>query len=138
MAATNRYHPLLLWLFTSLFALRVIGQAVQRWSPQPWLPGFGAFQGSSLPYWFLLATQLVILTLMAYFALRLETRSERASRILFWLGGIYMLGSLARIGVGLAIADAPPWFRAWIPSVFHVILAAYVLTLADYHHRRPR
>ena len=54
-------------------------------------------------------------------------------RILAWIGGIYMAGSLARLAVGLAVTDAPPWFTAWISAVFHVVLAGFVLTLAAYH-----
>ena len=134
--ANRRRHGLILGVLTALFAIRVLGQAIQYWSPQQWLPDFGSFQGSSLPYGFLLATQLVILAAMARFALRPGSPSQRASRILFWLGGIYMLGSLARIFVGLTMPGAPAWFRTWIPAGFHVVLAAYVLTLADYH--RPR
>jgi len=100
-----------LWSLSFLFALRLLGQAVQRWAPQDFLPVFGAFQGSELPYWLLLSAQLA------------------------WAGVIYMAGSLARIAVGLAVPAAPDWFRTWIPAVFHVVLAAYVLTLALCHRR---
>jgi hypothetical protein len=115
-----------------LFSLRVAGQAIQRWAPQPWLPPFDAFQGSSLPYWFLLSVQLLILGAMVFCNLR----RPRSGRVLLWLGGLYMAGSLLRIIVGLALPDAHPWFRAWIPGAFHVVLAAYLLALAIFHPRR--
>jgi hypothetical protein len=44
-----------------------------------------------------------------------------------------MGGSLARLAVGLVFDQAPAWFTAWIPGAFHVVLAAFVLTLASYH-----
>jgi len=125
----------LLWLLTFLFSLRVAGQAIQRWAPQSWLPPFDAFQGSNLPYWFLLSVQLAILAAMAFYNLR----RPAGGRVLFWFGVIYMTGSLARIAIGLAVPDAHPWFRAWISGVFHIVLAAYPLVLsapARFHSRR--
>lgn len=128
---------MLLLLFTALFAARVAGQAMQHWMPQSYLPGFAEFQGSNLPYGVLLASQLVILVLMTHYALRVRrgalAASRRAGVILGWLGGAYMTGAIARIAVGLAVPAAPPWFTAWIPAVLHVVLAAYVVTLAHYH-----
>ncbi|HWI36284.1 MAG TPA: hypothetical protein VNU64_07510, partial [Burkholderiales bacterium] len=106
------HHALLLWLFTGLFTLRVLGQAVQFWWPHSFLPEFGAFQGSRLPYGVLLATQLVILAVMIYYALRVMRGalppSEQAGRVLLWLGWIYMAGSIARIVIGLLVPEASP------------------------------
>ncbi|MGH6609347.1 MAG: hypothetical protein ACRECQ_03735 [Burkholderiaceae bacterium] len=120
----------------------MFGQAQQRWMPQTFLPPFDAFQGSTLPYWLLLSAQLVILVVMATFAWRAQTGSlmpsRRAGQVLAWLGGIYMAVSLGRIAVGLTIASAPAWFTAWISAIFHLLLAAYVLTLARYHLRLSR
>ena len=106
---------------------------------QDFLSVFGAFQGSELPYWLLLSAQLVILAAMAFASWRVQSGrlvlGGRAGNALAWAGGIYMAGSLARIAVGLAVPAAPDWFRTWIPAVFHVVLAAYVLTLALCHRR---
>ncbi|MES2353197.1 MAG: hypothetical protein V4568_02145 [Pseudomonadota bacterium] len=55
--------------------------------------------------------------------------------ILAWLGGVYMVTMLARLAIGLALPTAAPWFKAWIPGVFHVVLAAFVLTVSVYHRR---
>lgn len=123
-----------------LFALRVAGQALQRWTPLAFLPPFEAFQGSSLPYWLLLPSQLVILAVMVGISWRVATRSlaanPRIGKILAWLGGIYMAGSLARLFIGVATPGAPHWFTAWISGVFHLVLAGFVLTLAAFHLRR--
>ncbi len=126
----------LLWALTCLFVFRVACQAVQHWLPQPWLPGFNEFQGSNLPYPVLLGVQMLIIFLMLRFSLAVQRRtflpSVQTAKLLMWCGGIYMLGSLLRIGVGLTMPGAPPWFSTWIPAVFHLVLAAYVLTLALY------
>ncbi len=123
---------MVLWSLSFLFALRVLG-------PQPFLPLFRDFQGSNLPYWLLLSAQLLILAAMAFASWRVQTRrlaiGRRAGLALAWVGGIYMAGALTRVVVGLAAPAAPDWFRTWIPAVFHVVLAAFVLTLALYHRR---
>jgi hypothetical protein len=138
-AGASRSYAVVSWLLTTLFAARVLGQAIQRWAPQPFLPPFPEFQGSSLPYWSLLSAQLLILALMGFVSWRVQTGmftpSARTGAALAWLGGAYMTGSIARIVVGVAVPSAPDWFRAWIPAVFHIVLAAFVLTLALYHRR---
>jgi len=132
----------LLWALSFLFALRVLGQALQRWAPQSFLPSFGEFQGSALPYWFLLSAQILILAAMTLISWRVQAGtlapSPRAASALAWAGGIYMAASLARLAVGLAVPAAPDWFRTWIPAVYHVVLAGFVLTLAVYHRRGLR
>jgi hypothetical protein len=130
-SAEEALSAFLLWLLTFLFSLRVAGQAVQRWAPQPWLPPFDAFQGSNLPYWFLLLVQLVILGAMVF----CNIRRPRGGKVLLWVGVLYMAGSLARIAVGVLVPDAHPWFRAWISGAFHIVLAAYLLVLARFPRR---
>jgi hypothetical protein len=136
-------YALVLATLTALFAGRVIAQALQRWSPVSWLPPFDAFQGSNLSYTVLLTSQLVLLALMVGVTVRVAAKAHRAhalvARVLAWVGGLYMGGSLGRIVLGLTLEDAPPWFTAWISAVFHLVLAAFVLTLAAYYNapRRP-
>lgn len=127
------------WLLCALFAARVLGQALQRWLPQPFLPPEEAFQGSSLPYGILLATQLAILAAMLYVTFRMQTGALVPSRHLgfglAWAGAVYMTFSIGRIAVGLAMPDAHSWFRTWIPAFFHLVLAGFVLTVSVYHLR---
>jgi hypothetical protein len=136
---SDRAIVVLLWASTIAFALRVAAQATQFWIPQPFLPPFGEFQGSSLPYAILLGSQLAILAVMISTSIAMQTQRMRRSaawaRFLSWAGSIYMAGSLARIFIGLAVPAAPEWFRAWISAVFHVVLAVFVLAAASYHRR---
>jgi branched-subunit amino acid ABC-type transport system permease component len=124
-----------------LFALRVLAQAIQRFVPQSFLPPFDAFQGSRLPYPLLLSAQTAILAWMAVICGRVLTRSltrsGRTSTALSWIGSTYMAASVLRIAIGLAIPAAPAWFRAWISDVFHLVLAAFVLSAARLY-RLPR
>lgn len=127
----------LLCILLLLFALRVAGQAVQRWQPQAFLPPFEEFQGSGMPYPALLTIQLVILAVMGRICWRVRSGAldprRRTGAILRAFGGVYMAGSLARIAVGLLMPDAPGWFTAWIPAFFHVVLATFVMVVAHCH-----
>jgi hypothetical protein len=126
-------------MLTLLFALRVLGQAVQHWWPRDFLPPFDAFQGSGLGYPWLLTAQVIILALMIRSCRRVNAGapypSQRSARFLAWFGGIYLAGSVCRLVVGLLLPDVPHWFRAWIPAFFHLVLASFVLVLA-LHGRR--
>lgn len=141
-AGTAGWQPALLAVLTLAFALRVAAQALQYWSPLAALPPFADFQGSNLPYSVLLASQLLILALMAATCVRVHRQTlvvhRRTGTLLLWLGGLYMAGSVARILIGMSVADAPAWFRAWISGVFHLVLAGFVLTLGLVHHRSGR
>ena len=125
------------WPLCAMFGARVLGQMLQRWMPQPFLPPAEAFQGSSLPYGVLLSTQLVILAAMFYLTVQMQTGtlvpSRRLGVGLAWAGAIYMTFSIGRIAVGLAVPEANSWFRTWIPAFFHLVLAGFVLTVSLYH-----
>lgn len=125
---------------TVLFALRVAAQVVQRWAPVAWLPPAGAFQGSGLPYPLLLTAQLAILALMLRAGGRLAAGvlvpRVVLGRRLCACGVLYLTLSLARLAVGLAAPEAAAWFRAWIPGLFHLVLAGFVLTLGHFHCSR--
>ncbi len=124
----------LLWALTALFTLRVLGQAVQLWWPQPFLPRFDSFQGSGLSYQLLLTAQIVILGLMARTALRVRAGTLRPSptqqKTLAWSSFLYMGGSMLRIMIGIFVPAAPAWFTTWISALFHLVLAAFVMALA--------
>jgi hypothetical protein len=138
----ERRLAVLLWLLTALFALRVAGQVTQRWTPQPYLPPFEAFQGSNLPYAPLLASQLVILALMCVASYRVGRAVLEPRRRVGWAlagaGSLYMAVALGRIAVGLLWPESPSWFRTWIPAALHVVLAAFVLALSFYHVKKSR
>ena len=135
----SRAHAALLWSLTLLFASRVLGQALQRWWPQPYLPPFSAFQGSGLNFPVLLSAQVIILAMMVRAASRVGAGtlnpSPGQSRFLTVFGALYMAGSVLRIVIGLVVPNAPQWFKVWIPAFFHVVLAGFVITLALYCRR---
>jgi hypothetical protein len=139
-AGPGRTWAALMGLLTALFTLRVVGQLVQGWLPQPWLPPFAAWQGSVLPYPLLLAIQFVILGAMAcasYGAWKATmVPSPRAMQWTAWLGSLYMAAAIARLAIGFKVEAAPAWFSARISCAFHLVLAGFVLALSRYHSLR--
>src|SRR2546422_9386927 len=110
------------WSLSVLFA---------AWMPQPFLPPFEAFQGSSLPYWLLLSFQLLILVVMVRVAWRVQTdRLVPSRRVGLWLAGAGAVSfalALGRLAGGLAVPGADAWFKTSIPACFHGALAAFLL-----------
>lgn len=125
-------HCLALWGLTALFAFRVIAQPLALFMPQ--LPAFDAWHGSVMPYPLLLAAQLLILALMIALNLacmrgRLAPR-PRLARILNLLGWVYFSGMLVRLLVGQTLDPMPAWFDRPLPTLFHLVLATWLLLLA--------
>jgi len=134
--ASRTPHAWMLAALTVLFAGRVAGQAVQRFAPQPFLPDFHAFQGSTIAYGPLLTMQALILAAMARTTLKVRQRRLRpgpaATRAIRVAGRLYLAQALARIAVGVLLPQAASWFTTWIPAIFHVVPALFVVVLADH------
>lgn len=133
------------------FVARVAGQAVQRWTDIGFLPSQDAWQGSSLPFPALFAAQIVIVVIIAAATLQM-----RLSGNLFgprwvvpvrWFGIAYFAVMAVRLVLGLA-GDAGvfgddslfsgKWFTAYLPTVFHLVLALEVMVFAAYQRSCAR
>lgn len=134
----TRANVAVLWSLTSLFAFRVAAQLVQYASPVSVLPSFDAWQGSGLSYPVLLASQLVILILMISGANKVARGAQAVRRVGVWLlalGGMYFVVMAARLVLGLAVLGHIAWFAKPLPTLFHLVLAGYLLTLGHCHLR---
>ena len=134
--APGTVHVVLLWSLTALFAFRVGAQLVQYVRPIGILPPFQAWQGSGLSYRVLLASQLLILALMASGAASLSGRVPAGRRPGGWLialGAVYFVAMGARLLLGLTIFADVPWFATPLPALFDMVLASYLLTLGHWH-----
>lgn len=143
--ATSRYRAffvLAVALLSAAFLLRVLGQAVQRWFPQEFLPAFEAWQGSGLPYPALLACQIVILSLLGVAICSMVHRARffgpRVSRCVIVAGWLYFAFMLARLALGLTVLGASGWFTAWISTLLHLDLAIVVILWGWDQLRRSR
>jgi hypothetical protein len=124
--------------FSLLFFLRVAGQVVVRVRAPAWLPLMG--QWNLVPYRILLPIQLVFLAVMAWIDYDLlredglaETRSPALGSFLVAFSALYAGSMGARYAIRMRRRPGERWFGGTIPIVFHVVLAAYLLTLGTYH-----
>jgi uncharacterized protein len=120
-----------------LFFLRVIGQLIQHFNPVLWLPRLEVWQGSSLPYGFLLSSQLIILTVMIRIthqhASGCVQKNPSKGRWLLAIGILYLVGMTGRLLIGFTNLSMHPWFHKFLPAFFHLVLATFVLLLAAFH-----
>jgi len=135
----SRLHSALLALLMAAFLFRVGAQAVQAWHPVAWLPPFESWHSATLPYWMLLVSQLVILAAQLWVLAAMLAGRHRPRRstgvVLLVLGDAYFAFMLFRLVGGLTVLQHVPWFQPLLPTVFHLVLAAFLLVLADFHLR---
>ena len=131
-AHSNRFARPALWFLTGLFMLRIVAQPLSLLFSD--LPTFDAWHGNAMSYPLLLASQLVILALMVTMNIRISRSrpnpQPKLARGLTLFGWLYFIGMFARLVVGLTIDAAPAWFDRPLPSVFHLVLAAWILIVA--------
>ena len=137
----QRYLPWMLAL-AALFVLRVLAQAVQWAGPVPFLPPFDTWQGSGLPYPALLASQVLIVALLARALMVVRSRSIAPAtwkhRACFVLGGAYFAAMAFRLAAGLTFLSDTGWFAESLPALFHLVLAAFVLLFGHYVYSAGR
>jgi hypothetical protein len=122
-----------LLVFAFLFLLRVAGQVlVWRRSPA-WLPPMQEW--NLVPYHVLLPIQVGLLLAMVAIAVTLGRVEPRATfgRVLIALAVVYAAGMVVRYAVRMWRRPEARWFGGAIPIVFHLVLAAFLLTWGSYH-----
>ena len=119
----------LLWILFVAFACRVVGQLLVVAGLAPFLPPMDDWQSGLLPYPLLLASQILILALLATVCLHISrgrgyffTRRAWLGTPLWMAGWIYAIGMVVRYA--LLRRDA-------IPVVFHIVLASFLLVVAQ-------
>ena len=130
-------------LFTVLFLLRVLGQIAVLLRAPSWLPPVEGENWNLVPYRILLPAQLAIFALMC--AIIAGVWNERApfgvrhvaiGRALIAASAVYAGVMAVRYVVRMARRPEQRWFGGAIPIVFHMVLAAFLLTWGRYHVSR--
>lgn len=49
-------------------------------------------------------------------------------------GALYFLTMFARLVLGLTVYRGIRWFASYIPTVFHLVLASWLLLYGHYHY----
>lgn len=138
----SRSVSLWLWLLLAAFVLRVLAQLLQWQIGLSFLPAFEAWQSGVLPYWGLLMAQLVIVLFLARvawsFSAGTVTPSARSARLWFILGSVYLAVTVTRLGLGLTLLEGHAWFDRPLPSMFHIVLATFMIVAGLYHRANTR
>ena len=134
----SRQYAFVLLMLTGLFGFRVLAQLVQFWHPVDFLPPYSVWHSGALPYGWLVAVQGVILAACLRIVLGVFkgtlAHSRQKGKILLALGSIYLLGMCARLFVGLTMAPDHYWFGATLPTVFHLVLASFLILYGRFHY----
>ena len=131
----RRYAPAL-WVLLALFAFRVAAQPAALVLPSV-LPPFEMWHSATVPYGLLLGSQLLILIVLGWTAWIFTFDRVSARRGLsVWLlilGSVYFIGMLLRLVLGFTLLRHVPWFASPIPTVFHLVLATFILMVGHFH-----
>ena len=129
-----------LWTLLALFTGRVAGQLAVSLDAAPFLPPMEQWQSGLLPYPVLLASQLVLIaglgTVCQQFSRGAGYFVDRRPWLgapLWIVGWIYAGGMVVRYAVWMAIKPEERWTGDLIPVVFHIVLATFLLVVADHH-----
>jgi uncharacterized protein len=136
VSSSRDYAPWL-WLLLALFIVRVIAQPMALLTSAPFLPPFESWHSGVLPYPALVGAQLLIIAWLARTAWRFS-RGEVIPRYRLgvWMltfGAIYFATMLVRLVLGLTVLSANRWFSSVLPTMFHLVLASYLLVYGHFH-----
>ena len=128
-----------LWLLFLLFCFRVLAQLLVYFLDVPFLPVFDRWHSASIPYAALVFSQLVIILVLARVAIQFSrghvVARYRLGVSLLWVGGAYFSMMLIRLIVGFSGLSEHYWWDQPIPSVFHLVLASFMIMVGLFHWR---
>ena len=131
-----------LCLLAILFAFRVMAQLLQAWFPVSYLPAFDSWHSDTVPYGWLLGTQVLILVWCLRIVWNMfEHRvilSRKKGSLLLIVGLLYFGVMSIRFVLGLTVASDHEWFGATLPTMFHLVLASFVILYGRVHHLASR
>ncbi len=126
------YLPLL-WVCTTAFALRVMGQVYVALYKPRWLPPMEEWYAGLLPYPLLLPAQLLILIAMTLGAYDYSLErgpffitNATGGKIIVGLAGLYFAGMVVRYVVTMLRHPERRWVRIPVPIALHWVLAGYL------------
>jgi hypothetical protein len=127
-------------LFTFLFLLRVLGQVYVLLGAPSWLPPVEGENWNLVPYRILLPSQIAIFALMCFIVAGVWSErppfgapTRTFGRVLMAASALYAAVMALRYVVRMKRRPEQRWFGGAIPIVFHMVLAAFLLTWGRYH-----
>ena len=136
-------HARALWTLLALFTGRVLGQLAVSVDAAPFLPPMEQWQSGLLLYPLRLTGQFVLIAGLGSVCLQFSRGSGYFVRPHAWLasslwvvGWIYAVAMVVRYAVWMTIKPEERWTGDLIPIVFHIVLAGFLLVVADHHRGR--
>ncbi|MCP9450263.1 MAG: hypothetical protein NNA21_09420 [Nitrospira sp.] len=112
---------------------------LQAMSPVAWLPPFEAWAGGGLPYWLLVLCQVLVIMVCGRVMWRLHAGlivpTMATGKALLCLGALYFGLMWFRLIMGMTVATDHKWFSARLPTLFHFVLAGFVLVYGWFHYK---
>lgn len=137
-ALPSRRYAVWLWLLLAVFAFRVVAQPAALVIKDSVLPSFESWHSGVLPYGFLLGSQVLILAALGWTAWRFTTGTlvpQRRIGVVALASGALYFGVMAlRLLLGLTVLSDQRWFASPLPTVFHLVLAAFVVLFGHFHY----
>jgi len=135
---SKAYSPWL-QLLTGLFIFRVLVQLLVGMINVPFIPAFDQWHSGTMPYGLLLLFQIIIILILVRinktFKQGIVHPNYKAGALLLSLGLLYMSAMVSRLILGLTIMSNHSWFTHYIPTLFHIVLASYLLLVGHFHYR---
>jgi hypothetical protein len=134
----SRPYGIWLCVLLLLFAVRVVAQPLALAIDSPLLPSFESWHSGALPYGLLLASQIALLFVLGRTASQFMNGGVNPRRtigiVALAFGAVYFAGSAARLILGFTALSHLRWFASPIPTVFHLVLAAFLLLFGRFHY----
>jgi len=134
----SRRYAMWLWLLLVVFAFRVAAQPAALVFKDSFLPPFESWHGGVMPYGVLLASQLLILAALGWASWRFTAGDVVPRRRLgvaaLTFGGVYFCVMALRLMLGLTLFSDQRWFASRVPTLFHLVLAAFVMLFGHFHY----
>jgi len=119
------------------FVVRVVAQPAAWLTGWRVLPSFEAWHSGALSYAWLVTAQVTLVAWMTRTASRVTSGAEvpapRLGGLLLAVAGLYAAAMCVRLVAGVTWLRGHWWFDAPLPTVFHLVLAAYLGVYAHYH-----
>ena len=120
-----------LWILLFLFVLRVAGQALVRFAGVDFLPPMEKWYSGLMPYPYLLPAQAAIVLLYGKVCVDITRGTGFFGRPRRGLGrGLVVFGSVYLAAMIVRIFVFP---EHYIPTVFHWVLASFLLVAGRHH-----
>jgi hypothetical protein len=135
---SQRQIALFLTVLMTLFIGRVLVQAIQLHFNVNWLPHFDAWHSQSIAYPLLVIFQILIIAVcipvISNFYAERVVATRKTARICLFVGGTYFLFMITRLFVGLFFLKTHLFWSAKLPTIFHIILALFLLVISYFHY----